>query len=174
MINDIHRKLSSCRSSCKFQQYPTLYATPTPPPNDESSMEVCQVLLLWSIVWSGHYRTHCGSFWKNDGKKKYYTIFMFFKLEVFWPLRWLFKKRWKSSKLVLVKKYQILEESQYFWHIFIYSKWPIVDCRLQRFFFSLWNVCKQHSMVHKFSAIRVEYSFTTPPSITNPMHKLLP
>ena len=85
MINDIHRKLSSCRSSCKFQQYPTLYATPTPPPNDESSMEVCQVLLLWSIVWSGHYRTHCGVILKKWCKKIFSTIF-----RMFFDLWWLF------------------------------------------------------------------------------------
>ena len=134
-------------------------------------MEVCQVLVLWSIVWSRQYRMHCVSIWKQMVQKRYFTILRFSNLELFF---WIFLKE-LFFNFVFGQDSRISDfgEPNIFFAPFMNFKWPIVVCRLQRFFF-LWNVCKQHSMVHKFSAIRVEYSFTTPPSITNPMHKLLP
>ena len=153
-------------SSCKFQQYPsdTICNTTTTKwwvingsLSSASALKHCVKQAISNAL--------CVNL-KTNGATKIFSNLDFFG------------SAWKSFFFNLVfgqdSRISDFGEPNIFFAPFKNFEWPIVVCRLQRFFFFLWNVCKQHSMVHKFSAIRVEYSFTTPPSITNPMHKLLP
>ena len=158
-------------SSCKFQQYPsdTICNTTTTKwwvingsLSSASALKHCVKQAISNAL--------CVNL-KTNGAKK---IFHYFKVLLF---GFFFGSAWKSFfSICFWSRFKNIRywRTKYFFAPFMNFKWSIVVCRLQRFFFFLWNVCKQHSMVHKFSAIRVEYSFTTPSSITNPMHKLLP
>ena len=162
-------------SSCKFQQYPsdTICNTTTTKwwvingsLSSASALKHCVKQAISNAL--------CVNL-KTNGATK---IFHYFKVLQFgFIFFWICLKELFFFNLAFGQDSRISDfgEPNIFFAPFKNFEWPIVVCRLQRFFFFfLWNVCKQHSMVHKFSAIRVEYSFTTPPSITNPMHKLLP